>query len=87
MKKPLNKFALALWVLAVLVILGEFASFASMREGLHDLPKQGGENFFVAGAFWTMFRAGVLSGVQMATYGVLIELVDQIRWNALHRSK
>ena len=31
--------------------------------------------------------SGLVSSAQLAGFGVIIELIDQIRWNALQRSK
>jgi hypothetical protein len=87
MKKPVNKIAVALWVLAVIVLLGEAASLEELREGMRELAQKGDAIYAVAGSFWNVLRIGLLSAVQLATFGVIIELIDQIRWNALHREK
>jgi hypothetical protein len=33
-----------------------------------------------------MIRGSVLAAILLAVFGYLIELIDQIRWNTLHRS-
>jgi hypothetical protein len=33
-----------------------------------------------------MIRGSVLATILLAVFGYLIELIDQIRWNTLHRS-
>ena len=86
MKKPINRVAIALWVLAVLTHASEAASWAYMRQILQEATSQPGQAYYVVGHFWPMIRASALAATLLAAFGYLIELIDQIRWNALHRT-
>ncbi len=85
MKKPVNKFAVGLWVVAVIVLIGGVGSLASMHEALRYSMQQGDTIFQVAGSTWRSVLLSLLPAVQLAAFGVIIELIDQIRWNGLHR--
>jgi hypothetical protein len=86
MKKPINKFAVGLWVVAVIVLIGGVGSLETMREALRYTEAQGGTIFEVAGSSWRIIVGSLLPAAQLAAFGVIIELIDQIRWNALHRN-
>jgi hypothetical protein len=86
MKKPINRVAIMLWVLAVLTLASEAASLAYMRQILQEATSQPGQTYYAVGYFWPMIRGSVLAAILLAVFGYLIELIDQIRWNALHRS-
>lgn len=86
MKKPINKFAVALWVLAVLVLLAEAGQYGSIIEAMKKFAGQESTQL-VEGSLWRFLVSGVLSAAQLAAFGIVIELVDQIRWNALQRTK
>jgi len=87
MKKPINKFAVALWVLAIVVFIVQFASFFSVTQTLRHLGPQGGSTLIVEGGFSKIALSGLMAAAQLSALGVIIELIDQIRWNALPRSK
>ena len=87
MKKPINKFAVALWVLAVVVIAAEAMQFVTAVESAKQLAAQDDHLYLVAGATEKILLAGLLAAAQLSAFGVIIELIDQIRWNALQRSK
>jgi hypothetical protein len=70
----------------VLTLAGEAASLAYMRQILQEATSQPGPTYYVVGYFWPMIRGSVLAAILLAVFGYLIELIDQIRWNALHRS-
>jgi hypothetical protein len=78
MKKPLNRVAIALWVLAVLTLAGEAASLAYMRQIVQEATSQPGQTYYVVGHFWPMIRGSVLPAILLAVFGYLIELIDQI---------
>jgi hypothetical protein len=81
MKKPINKFAVAMWVAAAVVAVLNAFQFRELQAltqqsagfvGLSHLPMQ--------------FILRSISGVIMPTVlliglGALIEILDQIRWN------
>jgi hypothetical protein len=85
MKKPLNRVAVALWILAAIVPVAEGAQYAAMIADAKSLAVRGDTiGFFTEGIVRTAFAA-ILPAAQLAAMGVLIDLVDQIRWNALCR--
>jgi hypothetical protein len=86
MKKPINKFAVALWVVAVIVLIGGVGSLVSMQAMLRTTMQQGDTIYEVVGSSWRIIAGSLLPAVQLAAFGVIIELIDQIRWNALHRT-
>jgi hypothetical protein len=85
MKKPLNKVALALWALAALVIVGEACSLAVLDRGMHMSEAAGGSVYLVIGSIWNMVRSTVMSAAVLAAFGMIVELLDQIRWNTVHQ--
>lgn len=90
MKKPVNKFAVALWIVAVIVFAGGVNSLLAMHEMARDMSRiaarDGGTLSEVLGGSWMMTIGSLLPAAQLAAFGVLIELVDQIRWTLLHKS-
>jgi hypothetical protein len=83
-KKPVNKVAVGLWVLAVIVLIGGAGSLEALREGLGTSVEEGGKIFMVAGNPWKIIVGSLLPAAQLLAFGVIIGLIDQIRWNALH---
>ena len=81
MKKRINKVALALWLLAGLVVIGEACSFAVLHQGIQMSEAAGGRFFLVAGGLWNTVRSAVLSAAMLVAFGMIVELLDQIRWN------
>jgi hypothetical protein len=51
MKKPINRVAIAPWVLAVLTLASEAASLAYMRQLLQEATSQPGQTYYVVGYF------------------------------------
>jgi hypothetical protein len=51
MKKPINRVAIVLWVLAVLTLASEAASLAHMRQILQEATSQPGQTYYVVGYF------------------------------------
>ena len=83
MKKPLSKWAIFMWVVAVAYLLGAFAAYRAAShygafEGMYLLNPSILEGLFSGIVRPTLFSAPLMIGV-----GVLIEKVDQIRWSAL----
>ena len=92
MKKPINAVALTFWIVAAIFIVGDIPlaiairSFAKMAAENGSIPKEDWKS--VADTItlvnvWSETRSAFLGGGQLAGVGVLIELVDQIRWNNL----
>lgn len=72
MTKPLHKVAMAMWAIGVIVLLlWAWALF----DFLHVFPIR-------AGSFGGLVVGGIAAAMLIAL-GTIIELVDQIRWNAL----
>lgn len=78
MRKPTNNWAVALWVLAGIVAVGQLLEVATFTKPDHFA--NGGGYVWVA---WSYVRTISLAVGQLAAFGVIIELIDQIRWNAL----
>lgn len=86
MKKPVNKFAVALWIAAVLVFVAVSTQFLAMYQSASEMAGRG-ETIYIVAHVWSTLISGIGAPVQLAALGVIIELVDQIRWNALQRTK
>jgi hypothetical protein len=88
-KKPINKVAVAIWVIAALMLASAVISVVQMQSALIQGAKLAGneETFLVVNSSLTMMERGIASIIMLAAFGYLIELVDQIRWNALNHSK
>lgn len=79
MKKPINKWTIAFWIAAGVYVLGAAEpAFGVFRE-------QGFELGLLFVLLYEAFRQSIFAAGMLAGLGVLIELVDQIRWDALHR--
>ena len=88
MKKPINKFAVALWIVAVLVFVAVSTQFLTMYQSAREMAGRGETIYIVAHNVWGTLISGIGAPVQLAALGIIIELIDQIRWNALQqRSK
>lgn len=77
MKKPLNLFAVVLWLLAVVVIVGDAAYLLTPQPAFTPQPT---DTYYVV-SYWFSARNSLVSAGVLAALGVLIELLDQIRWN------
>jgi len=76
MTKPTNKWAIAMWVAAGLYALGLLAQLLGANSGLVSQPG------YAFSFVWETFQRGALYCGMLAGLGALIELVDQIRWDA-----
>ena len=85
MKKPLNKVALAIWVLAVAQLATQGWFFVGSYF-LND-PALPGSMFRFLAVTWTFVHSGFVAAGELVALGAIIELVDQIRWNALSPEK
>lgn len=87
MQKPINKFAVALWVAAALVLIGSVIQFFWFVATMRNLANHGDTIHLLEGSISKLLLLGaILPAAQLSSFGVLIELVDQIRWNALRRT-
>jgi hypothetical protein len=87
MKKPINKFAVTLWVLAVLVLGSFIYSYFSVMRTLEQFAQPGARLYSLGGDLLSFIHSGLLPAMVLVAFGYLIELVDQIRWNALQQQK
>jgi len=85
-KKPINKFAVVLWVLAVVIFGVEVEQVFSIISTMREAQGAMGGNA-VDYAILRSLGAFVATPLQVAALGVIIEFVDQIRWNALHKTR
>lgn len=77
LKKPINRIAIGLWLLAALVLGSEVWVFANA----YRWGPTGTVNFL--GNFWQLIRSGVLSAGDLVAFGAMVELLDRIRWTIL----
>ena len=85
MKKPLNKIALALWILAALFVMEETWTLAEMFRIPTGL--RGDMTYVVGGSISRFIQSVVATAGLLTGIGVLIELVDQIRWTVVRASE
>jgi hypothetical protein len=78
MTKPTSRWAIAMWVAAGLYV---FALAVRILGVNGAYIAHGG----LISLIWEMFGSGALSVGTLSGLGALIELVDQIRWDAAHR--
>lgn len=83
MRKPVNRVALALWFVAAILIIGDLATAIT---NLISEAREAGVAIYGVGAMelsrvWPIVAHALISGGQLVGIGVLIEIVDQIRWN------
>jgi hypothetical protein len=84
--KPVNKFALIFWIVAAIFLLADVPMMLAIKELARETsvsqgPKIG--NFVFLLNFWNQTRAALLGAGQLAGIGIIIELIDKIRWNSL----
>jgi hypothetical protein len=80
MKKPINKIALALWIIAALFVLGEIWTAVDMYRSVTKIYENGDNVYMVGGALARTVQSTIGFAAMLIAFGVLIELVDQIRW-------
>jgi hypothetical protein len=81
MKKPVNKVALALWILAALFVVGELWSLGDMFQSAARFHQD--EIYLIGGSIERIVQSIVGTAALLTALGVLIELVDQIRWTVV----
>jgi hypothetical protein len=84
--KPINRFALILWIVAALFLLADIPMIIAIRkfaewQSLNSTTTVG--DYAVFARAWNETRDALLGAGQLAGIGVLIELIDKIRWNSL----
>jgi len=84
MEKPINRFAISLWVAAFLVLAAEIPVALHIQHIAGEIRLSQGAamgNLYGIATLWAAIRTAVLGAGQLAGIGVLIELVDRIRWD------
>lgn len=80
MRKPVNPVALVNWLLAAGVLLvGLIRLVVQMRQDLQQL----GSLVPFAMSLWIDVQGVLVTPAALLALGTLVELIDQIRWNAL----
>ena len=86
MKKPISRFALALWIVALVLVFADGFETWSIYDNLKSVSHQVGESRLVIqsvvqtlGGF--LFQIAMVFGI-----GALIEVVDRIRWSLQRQS-
>ena len=81
MQKPVSKWAVAMWISAVVYSIGEIvpAAIAYNQYGISDITW--------TQAFGPALRHVFFNGAILVGLGVLIETVDEFRWNNLSEDK
>jgi hypothetical protein len=85
MKKPLNKVALALWIIAALFVLGEAWSIFDMFRTADQF--RGGHTHLAEGSITRLVQSTIGMAAMLTALGVLIELVDQILWTIVRATE
>jgi len=78
MKKPLNKIALALWIIAALFVLAEAWSMVDMFRTAAEMREA--QYYLVGGSISRLVQSTAVPAAMLTGFGALIEPVDQIRW-------
>ncbi|HWU26678.1 MAG TPA: hypothetical protein VN154_09780 [Rhizomicrobium sp.] len=81
MKKPINKFAVVLWVVALFALLSGVVQYATLLETARWLHEGGDRVYAFEGSALRLISISVSAAAQLAGVGVMIELFDQIRWS------
>jgi hypothetical protein len=83
----MNLIALVFWCLAVVFVVADVPVTLAIRSAVRAVLQGTPDPRMASAAFlinaWSETRSALLAGGESAGLGVLIELVDQIRWNAL----
>jgi hypothetical protein len=85
MKKPVNKFAVFLWIVAGITAFADLVEIWTLSASFAHVSHDGASYLFSATA--ARLLTGMLVQVaELAGIGAVIELIDHIRWDAKHRS-
>jgi hypothetical protein len=77
MKKPIHRFAFLLWVVAGAFVLIEIVLLFALPRGRVVDPN------VILFNTWLTIRSMVATSLELASLGLLVEMVDQIRWRGL----
>lgn len=80
MKKSINRFSIAMWIIAGFYLIITASSFALLTSVSFTFPKTQGDHAVIGSMLWTI-PSGILYTSLLAAFGYIIELLDQIRWS------
>ena len=82
MRKPVNRFAVALWIVAALVAV---LNFTDVLDTLKNLSNDAQEPSAVVVSLASVLSGMLVPVAQLVAFGAIIEILDQIRWDARNR--
>jgi hypothetical protein len=85
MKKPVNKFALFAWIVAVVVALANVTEIWTLSASFAHLSQREGAGL-LSPVVTRLLTGMLVQVVELAGLGAIIELIDHIRWDAKNRS-
>jgi hypothetical protein len=86
MRKPTNRFAILMWVAAAAVAVINIAQiYAAVSEMAEMQARGGGTTFLVMRGFLAAITGTIAPVVMLIGFGALLEILDQIRWDARER--
>jgi len=81
MKKPINKIAVLLWVLAAAVLVGGMTVMSIELPRAWGIAREASEFGTAVEVTLSSIKVTVVNAAFLFAAGYLIELLDQIRWN------
>ena len=93
MNKPINRVALAFWIIAAIFLFADVPMVLAIRQWGREVSQSQGAamgSFITFSNAWYETRSALLGAGQLAGFGMLIELLDRILWTLLppeHRSQ
>jgi hypothetical protein len=81
---------LALWILAAVFIVADVPMAIAIRQMAMEVQYAEGQQmvrYVTLANVWAETRSALLGGGQLAALGMLIELLDQIRWSGVIRNQ
>ena len=87
MKKPINKIALFVWIVAALNVIAQAVVEPSLNSWITSAsPEYQRTDSATHLIFFLTHLANIRTGVVITTFlialGAIVEILDQIRWNA-----
>jgi len=83
MGKPFNKIAGAVWILAAVIAAGDILYLFAFSHITLTFTAPPGRTYEWIANVWVSVRGPILTIGQLVALGAVIELLDQIRWNAI----
>ena len=84
MAKPVNKFALALWIAAAAILVLELPITFQINDAANAIRGSQGETagyFYGLASTWASIRTAAIGAAQLVGIGAVIELLDRMRWD------